>query len=76
MGPPSFGCRALHHIAGAMVAASDRTLPSQSATRITALDAVEARFQSHVAGSAPTWNRLPGPVLLAAAPFMANPGRR
>src|SRR5262249_43986101 len=74
--PPSFGCRALHQIAGAMVAASDRTLPSQSATSIAVLGTVEARFQSHVAGSAPTWNMLPGPVLLAAAPLMANPGRR
>src|SRR5262249_8073253 len=74
--PPSFGCSALHQIAGAVLAASDRALPSQRATRIVVLDGVEARFQSHVAGLGLTWNRLPGPVLLAAAPLMANPGRR
>jgi hypothetical protein len=59
-----------------VLAASDRALPSQRATRIAVLEVVEARFQSHVAGFAPTWNMLPGPVLLAAAPLMANPGRR
>src|SRR5262245_3976334 len=73
---PSFGWSALHQIAGAVLAASDRVLPSQSATRIPVVEVVEARFQSHVAGLAPIWNMLPGPVLLAAAPLIANPGRR
>jgi hypothetical protein len=59
-----------------MLAGSDRALPSQRATKIAVLDGVEARFQSHVAGFGRTWNMLPGPVLLAAAPLMANPGRR
>src|SRR5262249_55198551 len=76
MGPPSFGCRALHQIAGAVLAASDRALPSHRATRIALLDVVEARFQSHVAGLALIWKRLPGPVLLAEAPLMAKPARR
>ena len=74
--PPSFGWSALHQIAGVVLAVSDRELPSQRATKIAVLDGVDARFQSHVAGFALTWNMLPGPVLLAAAPLMANPGRR
>src|SRR5258708_7224546 len=74
--PPPFGCSALHQIAGAVLAASDRALPSQRATRIAVLDGVEARFQSHLAGFGWTWNILPGPVLLGVAPLMANPGRR
>jgi hypothetical protein len=44
--PPSFGCSAIHQIVGATLDASDRTLPSQAATRIAALDDVDARYQS------------------------------
>jgi hypothetical protein len=74
--PPSLGCKALHQMAGVVLAASDRALPSHNATRIALLDGVDARFQSHVAGSGLSWNIHAGPVLLGAAPLMANPGRR
>ena len=42
--PPSSGRSALHQIAGVVLAATGRALPSHSATRIALLDGVEAVF--------------------------------
>jgi hypothetical protein len=45
-GPPSFGCRALHQIPGAVPAPTDRTLPSQRATLSPSAGAVDAEHDN------------------------------